>query len=327
MAFLAQTLEIGIVGLGEHSLRAHIKHLIKDPRVKIVCAFDPNPDAKEKMRSYGLNCTFFTDEKAFWNHPMQAVVIASPDRFHATQMQIATNLNLHIFCEKPMTVNEEDLAILHTVLEKAKTNNLVVATCHPRRLDPPFMWLKEQIDTGNLNQALGKVLHFDFTFWYKKIEDTPEDAWKKERSLLSDHFGHEIDLLAFLFPQDIQTIYATKKCDNYQHYEVNGDNGKGLQFRFLGLRKMEELVYDEIIQITAEKGSWILNLSKGKIITLPNMTIADIPEINYDVRFEAVNHNFVDAILGVNQNYLNSEDLLRNNTLSVLLDKKGTGSW
>ena len=319
--------KIGIVGLGEHSLRAHIKHLVKDSRVEIVAAFDPNPSSKDALLSYGINPLYFSDENNFWKTPMDAVVIASPDKFHTVQMKKAIDLGLHIFCEKPMAVSMSDLKILEDVAQSAANNNLVLATCHPRRLDPPFLWLKEQIKNGNLQSELGEILHFDFTFWYKKVEDTPEDEWKKDRSLLSDHFGHEIDALCFLFPEKMKAIKAKNNIDSYNHYEVTGSNTKGFTFKFLGLRMLDETVYEEFIQLTGQKGAWIINLSSGKVVKLPSMNTEAIPPINYDVRFAAVNFNFVDAILGNKKNYLTSEDLLRNNTLSVHLEKNKKGSW
>lgn len=84
---------------------------------------------------------------------------------------------------------------------------------------------------------------------------------------------------------------------------------------------LDEIVYEEFIQLTGQKGAWIINLSNGKVIKMPSMKNEEILPINYDVRFAAVNLNFIDAIFGNNKNYLTSEDLLRNNTLSVHLEK------
>ena len=326
---MSKIIKIGIVGLGEHSLRAHLKHLLNDPRVDIVAAFDPNPNTQESLKDYRLSPEFsyFLDEEKFWQTDMNAVIIASPDKFHATQMQKSIDLNLHIFCEKPMAVTMDDLRVLEQVTQTASSKNLVLATCHPRRLDPPFLWLKEQISNGILQSELGEILHFDFTFWYKGIEDTPEDEWKKNRSLLSDHFGHEIDSLCFLLPEKMKAIEVVNNKDSYNHYEVSGHNTNGFTFKFLGLRMLEDTVYEEFIQLTGEKGAWIINLSKGKVVKLPSMKSEDIPAINYDVRFSAVNINFVDSILGKANNYLTTEDLLRNNTLSVHLDKNKKGTW
>ena len=321
------TVKIGIVGLGEHSLRAHIKHLVKDDRVEIVAAFDPNPLSQEGLASYGVNPDYFSSESDFWKYPMDAVLIVSPDKFHAVQMKKAIDLGLHIFCEKPMAVSMNDLKILEEVAKTATNNNLVLATCHPRRLDPPFLWIREQIKNGTIQSELGEILHFDFTFWYKKVEDTPEDEWKKDRSLLSDHFGHEIDSLSFLFPEKMKSIEVINNKDSYNHYEVTGHNTKGFTFKFLGLRMLDEIVYEEFIQLTGQKGAWIINLSNGKVIKMPSMKTEKISPINYDVRFAAVNLNFVDAIFGNNKNYLTSEDLLRNNTLSVHLEKNRQGTW
>jgi myo-inositol 2-dehydrogenase/D-chiro-inositol 1-dehydrogenase len=227
---MLKKIRLGIMGLGEHCLRAHIKHLIKDSRIVIVSAFDPSHESIKKFKEYSPETFVTTNEEDFWLHEIDAVIIASPDQFHGLQLKKAIEKNLHVFCEKPMAVSFKDLNILRTAINIAEEKKLVLATCHPRRLDPPFIWLKEQLINGSLFQSIGKVLHFDFTFWYLKISDNPEDAWKKKRSLLSDHFGHEIDLFAFLFPHEIKEITAKKISDSYRQYEVVGKTASLLSF-------------------------------------------------------------------------------------------------
>lgn len=327
--------KLGIIGFGEHCSRAHIKHLATDSRVKIVAIFDPflsHDKFIQQVQEYGIkeyqDIALFTNEEDFWNSSMDAVLIASPDKFHASQMQRAIDLGLHIFCEKPMAVSHQDLDILRKTLETAQQKNIVVASCHPRRFDSPFIWLKEQIDSGKLEKSIGKVLHVDFTFWYRKVEDTPEYAWKKNRSLLSDHFGHEIDTVAFLFPEQMAyNLNALKITDSYRQYEVVGNSEAGLSYRFLGLRTLDEISYQESIRIDGERGSWLLNLSKGICIYMPSTNMKAIPAIDYDLRFKKVNVNFIDAITGINTNYLSHSDILRNNTMSVQLDQEGISSY
>lgn len=325
------TLRIGIIGLGEHALRAHVKHLVRDGRANVVIGFDPNPATGAAFLDLAPGATVTQDLEVFWATPLDAVFICSPDRFHAEQLRAAMAHRCHVFCEKPMAVSMDDLKAVQDAVALSAQHGLVLATCHPRRLDPPFQWIKARIDSGELAASIGTPRHFAFNFWYPKVTDAPEDAWKKQRSLLSDHFGHEIDALAFFFPA-LDWVDAARVHDSHWMYEVHGRAGAGSQdhpmgFRFMGLRDSEGTSYDETLTIEGTRGAWVANLSRGSLLRSPASTLESIPAIDYDVRFEAVNRNFVDAILGLAPNYLSPNDLLRNNTLSVLLDQSGVGIW
>lgn len=52
-----------------------------------------------------------------------------------------------------------------------------------------------------------------------------------------------------------------------------------------------------------------------------------VPLIDYDIRFKYVNTNFIYDIIGVAPSYLTKKDLLRNNSLSVQLEKNKKGTW
>lgn len=328
---MTSKVRLGIVGLGEHALRAHVKHLIQDPRVEIVIGFDPNPAVQAAFEAMTPGARWTNDLEQVWQARLDGVFLCSPDRFHAEQLGKADAHGLHVFCEKPMAVSMDDLdQVTRTVNGMAKAGR-VLATCHPRRLDPPFLWLKTRVDNGELAASIGTPRHFAFNFWYPKVTDTLEDLWKKQRSLLSDHFGHEIDALCFFFPTLVD-VHAARVHDSHWLYEVHGraradGNGDPMGFRFLGVRDSTGSTYDETLTIEGTRGAWVVNLSRGSLLRSPAGTMEAIPAIDYDVRFAAVNRNFVDAVLGVAPNYLAPNDLLRNNTLSVQLDQTGVGSW
>lgn len=323
---MSRTLKIGFIGLGEHQSRAHIKHLLtlkeEGENIEFVCAYDPSPAAfADVARDYGITLKSVGSPGEVIGNPgdIDAVFISSPDEYHTRQLEMAVRGGVHVFCEKPITVTEDDAAMLAAILYKAEEKGLVVSSCHPRRFDPPFMDLKEKLP--ELVELWGPLKHFDFSFWYHEVTD----EWKKNRSLLSDHFGHEIDLVRFLFGVD--KFKAQKLADGYDFYEVTGSSDVGISFRFMGSRALEASVYNESVRLDFAKGALFYNLNTGVGHELPSGDKFRFPAIDYDSRFLAVNRNFLAAIRGTEPCYLSHKDLLSNNLSSVDLTERGTAQF
>jgi predicted dehydrogenase len=318
---MTTTLKLAFIGLGEHQSRAHIKHLLTLQQaglaIELVGAYDPSPRAFDDItHDYGITLQPFASPEDLVGHEgLDAVFVSSPDEYHTAQLHLALEQGLHVFCEKPITVTLEDAARLRVCLAMAARKGLVVSSCHPRRFDPPFTALKAAVP--DLVEQWGPLKHFDFSFWYHEVTD----AWKMERSLLSDHFGHEIDLVRFLF--GAQTFGVRKLSDSFDFYEATGQTDTGLTFRFMGSRALEASVYHESVRLDFTKGALFYNLNTGVGTELPSGERFRFPAIDYDTRFLAVNENFISAIRGTAENYLSHEDLLANNLSSVGLSARG----
>jgi predicted dehydrogenase len=72
--------------------------------------------------------------------------------------------------EKPLATTRLDLDYLKDALGKAKEQDLVISSCHARRFDPPFLWLKSML--GQTKIALGEVMGVDYDFSYAKLRKT-----------------------------------------------------------------------------------------------------------------------------------------------------------
>ena len=233
-------------------------------------------------------------------------------------MEMAINAGKHVFCEKPMFVDNADIERFIALLESAKEKSLIVSTCHPRRFDPPISWLHQHL--SDIIKEIGAIKKFVFRFEYHMVTD----EWKKNRSLLSDHFGHEIDLFAFLFNDPVFTAQTIH--DSYAAYNVVGETNDGMSFEFDGQRNKEESVYHEWIDLYGEDASITICLNDGAVSYSTGKT-ENAPAKDYEVMFEEVNNNFIDALTGEKDLYLTITDLQRNNITAARLKDKGEASW
>ena len=97
----------------------------------------------------------FTDEAAFLSSDIDAVYVATPNRFHAAQAIAAARAGKHILCEKPvaLTVAEWD-----EMCAAAKENGVILMEAIRPLHDPAISLLKEYMP------RLGKLRHAALTY-------------------------------------------------------------------------------------------------------------------------------------------------------------------
>jgi len=312
-------IKYGVIGCGAHSRMSHALPGKEIPDLELTSLYDISlPQMQSFEKEYGTTLKKHTDLNKFFNSEIDAVLIGSPDEFHFNQLQTALTAGKHVFIEKPLATNTNELQPLMALLDYSTDNNLLVSSCHPRRLDPPFIWLKEKLT--ELNTSLGKVISFTFDFSYHQ----PVKAWKHERGLVLDHANHEIDLLHYLF--DYKDFEANRLVDSYNRYCITGNRTDDMNFVFSGTRTLSSKRYLEFSSLRFERG--LLNMdSINGIATLVdhenNSTKTyGIPKTDYQLRGKRTLENFVKAIRGVEDCYLSSRDLYINTAMSVNLSER-----
>ena len=312
-------IKYGIIGCGSHALRSHALPTKEMEELKLEALCDISLENMEKFESeLDVQIDKYTDQKEFFNSGIDAVLIGTPDEYHLENLRDTINAGKHAFVEKPLATKKEELTELMEILNLAKEKNLVVTSCHPRRFDPPFMWLKENVNSFEM----GKPLSFQFDFSYHK----PTEIWKHERGLLLDHANHEIDLMNYVFGHS--GFEAHRLIDTYDAYHVVGLREDDISFNFSGTRRLESRQYLEFCKVRCERGELTLDSKRG-IVSVYNHDNKKIEEIiikptDYPKWGKGTMTNFADAINGKAPNYLSQEDLYVNTAMSVVLseDKK-----
>ncbi|HTM68687.1 MAG TPA: Gfo/Idh/MocA family oxidoreductase [Candidatus Binatia bacterium] len=305
-----------VIGCGEHALRGHAIPGKEVPNLELVALCDPSQDQMLKFEeAYGAPLDKRTSEKDVLADPgVDAVLIASPDRFHAESLFDAIFAGKHALCEKPLATDRHDLQAVVTALARAGEKGLVVTSCHPRRCDPPFLWVKEHLPS--FVDQYGPVIGIDFDFSYHKPGKQGLHV-----GLLMDHINHEYDLMNFLFGRSKAT--ARKLVDSQTRYHAVGIRKDGIAFSFAGTRLLERRVYPEYCRLRFERGSLEVDCGRGVAEVRGHDTGATTPryagETDYRLRFVAVMANFAASVLGAEANYLAHEDLLGNTEIGIAL--------
>ncbi|MGX5720877.1 Gfo/Idh/MocA family oxidoreductase [Shinella zoogloeoides] len=116
----------------------------------LVAIADPAPDAAAKLAKNLEVDAAYTDIAELLAHPgLEAVIIATPARFHTNVLVQAAEAGNAIFCEKPMalTLDEADRAIA-----AAKAAGVPLQVGFNRRWDQAFAEGRAAIDAGKIGR-------------------------------------------------------------------------------------------------------------------------------------------------------------------------------
>ena len=106
------------------------------PGGKIIAVCDPVGDVAENAaKELGIDLFYKEYLNVMKNEDIDAVIIACPTKFHKEITVAAANAGKHIFCEKPMAMNEEEC---DEMIEAAEKNHVKLQIGFMRRFDESF---------------------------------------------------------------------------------------------------------------------------------------------------------------------------------------------
>ncbi len=124
---------VAVIGVG-HLGRIHARLLTQQPGARLVGIVDPVDTAREAVAGE-LACTAFADPIALVGQ-IDAAIIATPSRHHHAVAAELLAQGVHVFVEKPMTLNVGDADDL---IREAAARNLVLQVGHVERFNPAFV--------------------------------------------------------------------------------------------------------------------------------------------------------------------------------------------
>lgn len=329
---MVNPVRLGFIGCGGHSAR-HADVVLRMPKdYQIRGAFDLKPEVADDFintrRAYPCYAENHDLKKFLAISEVEAVLIGTPHKFHLEQAEAAVMAGKHVLCEKPLWEGDYE-SEFRRVLMEAADRNLVFSSCHLRRYEKEYMYVKKHI--SEYLERFGPALEFRFQFFYHE----PSTGWKMNDSLLLDHMNHEIDLVHFLFGHS--PTYFWRLSHGFDEYRVAGRTKEGLAIWFTGYRKLKSRTFRNELELIFERGrvrtEVILNSATGMVSSsVSEFSFEDDSENitrfrahSYDDALAGVMTNFADAIRGRDKNYLTTEDLLSNTKICNDLVANETG--
>lgn len=193
-------LRVGVVGLGKMGL-SHYAMINMHPDVEVVGVCDSSSIILGGLKRYTSAPAFSSFDDLLKGANPEAVVISTPSSTHAGMVRTALERGIHVFCEKPFTldpVESESLAKL------AADRGLVAQVGYHNRYVGAFTEVKRLLDLG----VIGEVTHGLGEAYGPVVLKQKGGTWRSLRSegggCLLDYAAHVIDLMTWFLGEPIR---------------------------------------------------------------------------------------------------------------------------
>jgi phthalate 4,5-cis-dihydrodiol dehydrogenase len=185
-------LRIGVAGLG----RAFTLMLptFADPRVTLVAAADPRPEARARFGSDFSARAHETVESLCADPDVEIVYVATPHQFHAAHAIMAARAGKHALVEKPMALALADCAAMIAAAGEAKVQ-LIVG--HSHSFDTPILRTRDLIASGAFG-AVRMIHALNYTDFLRRPRRPEELDTAQGGGAVFNQAAHQADIVRLL---------------------------------------------------------------------------------------------------------------------------------
>ena len=207
-----RSIGICLIGAGRAGMIHAMNYKNRVDGARIAAVADPFEEACKKACETLDIERYYTDyTEALKQDDIDAVIVASPTKFHREIVVNAAEAGKHILCEKPMAMDEAEC---DEMIGAATRGGVILQLAFMRRFDVSFMEAKAAIDSG----AIGDIVHIrSLTRGPSKPREWMYDI-EKSNGPLAEVSSHDIDCIRWLAGSELSEIYAV--AGNYRNREV-----------------------------------------------------------------------------------------------------------
>ncbi|EBU6620140.1 D-chiro-inositol-2-dehydrogenase IolG2 [Salmonella enterica subsp. enterica serovar Agona] len=194
-------LRCGVIGLGRVG-KMHVENMYLLPQLDIICAADYFIEEMSDWL-YSVNTTsgYKNYQELLQRDDIEAVFIFTSTDMHEEIVTAAAQAGKHIFCEKPLSMNEDEQASM-AVLRKVKEKGVTLQVAFNRRFDPQFHEVFELVRSGKIGRPqMIKITSRD-------PDLLPHDLIKRIGGLIFDFTMHDFDMARFMMQDEVSEVYV-----------------------------------------------------------------------------------------------------------------------
>lgn len=143
--------------------------------IKPVLGVDPLDAMRAKGAALGLE-TSARFEDALARSDIGAVILCTPQDYHAGQIEAAAKAGLHVFCEKPLCTTAGDAERAIAAVKAAKVQ---LGIGHERRFEPAVIEMRRRMADGEF----GNPLVLEGNFSQDKFLNLAPDNWRLSNTI------------------------------------------------------------------------------------------------------------------------------------------------
>ncbi|EAA6001768.1 D-chiro-inositol-2-dehydrogenase IolG2 [Salmonella enterica subsp. enterica serovar Oranienburg] len=194
-------LRCGVIGLGRVG-KMHVENMYLLPQLDIICAADYFiEEMSDWLYSVNITSGYKNYQELLQHDDIEAVFIFTSTDMHEEIVTAAAQAGKHIFCEKPLSMNEDEQASM-AVLRKVKEKGVTLQVAFNRRFDPQFHEVFELVRSGKIGRPqMIKITSRD-------PDLLPHDLIKRIGGLIFDFTMHDFDMARFMMQDEVSEVYV-----------------------------------------------------------------------------------------------------------------------
>jgi len=268
-------LKVGIIGCGWFAQAVHLPILRRLPEVELIALAEPDPDRRQEASRCVPAALLYAEYRDLLKmRDIDAIIVSVPTTLHAEVAIAAMQLGKHVYLEKPIATTLEEA---HKVVRAWKQAGVVGMVGFNYRFNALHQAARIQIQARRLGSLVGVRSVFS-------TPARPMPDWKQTRSngggVLLDLASHHVDLVRFLFQQDVQMVYADieSHCTEHDTATLHLRLADGLQIQsYFSLTAVDEdrfEIYGQAGKLTLDRYHALdveVTTSDGKVSCLHRM--------------------------------------------------------
>ena len=186
--------KVAVIGTGKMGI-SHLSILGGMDNTNIVGVADTSTWVTHPLKKFSPFDVYSNHEDLLHEKEPDAVVVSVPTRFHAGMVETLIQQGIHVFVEKPLTMNPEQSRSLVNLAKKYRVVNQVG---YHNRFISTFREAKKIISNG----VLGKLVHFTAEAYGPVVTKKQQNTWRFRSNdgggCLMDYASHVLDLVAYI---------------------------------------------------------------------------------------------------------------------------------
>jgi predicted dehydrogenase len=206
----SKKLRVAILGTSSFAEVCHIPGILSHPNAEVSAIYGRDAE-KAKSLAAKFNIPHATDDlEALCADPdIDAVTIASANSVHASQAIMALSHGKHVFCEKPIAINDSEAAAM---LKAAKLGKKIHQVAFTFRYNYGIRELKHRIAAGDIGTPFHTRIQYDR---WDGLASTSKASWRDRRDVAGA--GLLFDLGSHLFDIHRHVLGPLESVVGYTH--------------------------------------------------------------------------------------------------------------
>jgi len=256
---------VGVIGVGEMG-RRHAENLRRHvPEAQLIAISDVSAErVRQVAEELEIEFAYARAEEMLERKDIQAVIIATPDKFHAAVIKAAAAAGKDILCEKPLAITLEDA---QAALEAVSRAGVRLQVGFMRRYDPAYALARKRIESGEIGTPVV------FKSVGRDKDEPPLAAYQSgvNGMLFYTNTIHDFDMARWLMQDEVVEVHSYATSAIRAELAQYGDVVAGvinLKFAKGGIGNIDShaqalYAYDVRTEIVGSKGSIFVGTVEG----------------------------------------------------------------